>query len=645
MGESWCPATDFVALLAAALAVYWPALAGGELWDDAAHVTRPALRSVMGLWRIWTVPGATQQYYPVLHSAFWLEWRLWGSATVGYHLANVALHAGAACLVIGVLARLGVFGARFAGLLFLLHPVGVESVAWISEQKNTLSAVFYLAGALAYLRYRSRPTNGNYAMATALFVLAVLSKSVTATLPAALLLAIWWREGRLGWRDLRPLLPWSGFGMVAGLSTAWIERSLVGARGPDFALSFAQRCLLASRAIWFYFGKLCRPYPLIFIYPRWTLDVHSTGAWLGLGGLAILAIVTWRIRRRSRSLLAGTLFFAGTLFPALGFFNVYPFRFSYVADHFQYLASLGPITVFAAWMAGTLETGEAWAHAALVTAGALIVVLLGEATWRQAALYRDARTLYRATIERNPGCWLAYTNLGVLCSAHGELTAAVADFRRSIELKPDYADTHLDLGNAWMRLGRLDRAEAEFRWAARLKPDDAAIGVNLGATLAAEGRLNEAAAAYRRALALKPDEADAHFDLANVLLQLGRPGEAIGQYREAVRLRPTDVRIRNNLGIALANSGDISEAIAVFQKAARLDRRSGQAAFNLGLALTSLHRWSDAAGWYRQALAVNPENPMAYYRLAEVEAALGHYGQSKKLYATAARLTEARKGR
>ena len=199
-------------IFCATLAAYFPALRGGLLWDDSSHLTKPGLQSFHGLSRIWFELGATQQYYPLLHSAFWLEHRMWGDAVAGYHLTNVALHALSACLAVAIMKRLSLSGAWLAGFVFALHPVNVESVAWISEQKSTLSGVFYLAALLAYLHFYLQPDQNRrkskYLLATGLFVLALLSKTVTATLPAVLLVIFWWRHGRLEWkRDVRPLVP------------------------------------------------------------------------------------------------------------------------------------------------------------------------------------------------------------------------------------------------------------------------------------------------------------------------------------------------------------------------------------------------------------------------------------------------------
>ena len=253
----------------------------------------------------------------------------------------------------GSVRRIPAGAEWLAALLFALHPVAVESVAWIAEQKNTLSAVLYFCAVLAYLRFDNRRRGAAYALATGLFLAALLTKTVTASLPAALLVVFWWRRGRLGWRrDVLPLLPWFAAGIAAGWVTARFEYTRIGAQGADFALSVAQRCLLAGRVFWFYLGKLLWPADLIFIYPRWTVDAAQVWQWLFPFGALALLLVLWRGRRRGP--LAAVLFFAGTLFPALGFVNVFPFLFSFVADHFQYLACAGILTLVAVGLATAL---------------------------------------------------------------------------------------------------------------------------------------------------------------------------------------------------------------------------------------------------------------------------------------------------
>ncbi len=621
-------------IFCAVLLAYLPAVRGGFLWDDNAHVTRADLQSVDGLRRIWFEVGATQQYYPLLHTAFWVEHRLWGDSEVGYHLMNLLLHAAAACLVVAIVRRLALPGAWLAGFIFALHPVCVESVAWISEQKNTLSTVFCLGSAFLYLGFDRDRRRSRYVGASVLFVLALLTKTVTATLPAALLVIFWWQRGRLNWsRDLRPLVPWMALGVTGGLFTSWVERTFIGAQGADFTLNLVERCLLAGRVTWFYLGKLAWPADLMFIYPRWSIDAAVWWQYLfPLGALALVAGLFLLARRPENPLaraaaagLAGLLIFAVTLFPAMGFFRVYPFRFSYVADHFQYLASLGLIVPLAAGLtlaARPLVNRRTNGTRLLVPLGAgMLVAALGVLTWRQSSVYRDAETLYLATLARNPGCWLAHNNLGNCWSQRpGRLDDAIAQYQEALRLKPDYVEAHNNLGSAWSQLpGRLNDAIAEYQTALRLKPDYAEAHNNLGNALAQlPGRLNDAIAEYYEALRLQPDFAVAHYDLGNVWFKLpGRLNDAIAEYQVALRLQPDIAAVHNNLGNALARlPGRLNDAIAEYEEALRLKPDYVEAHYNLGNALEQLPgRSSDAIAQYEETLRLKPDFAPGWHNL------------------------------
>src|SRR5450755_3096806 len=221
-----------LALTAATLLAYLPAWNGKPLWDDDAHITRPELRPLHGLVEIWARPGATQQYYPFTHSVFWLEQRLWHDAILPYHLVNILLHVASAVVLLLILRRLKIPGAWLAAAIFALHPVQVESVAWISEQKNTLSAFFFLSAALAYLGYDKTKARWPYIAAFTLFSLGLMSKSVIATFPAVLLVIFWWQRGAIKWRrDVLPLFPFVCFGVGASFMTVWMEKTQIGASG------------------------------------------------------------------------------------------------------------------------------------------------------------------------------------------------------------------------------------------------------------------------------------------------------------------------------------------------------------------------------------------------------------------------------
>jgi tetratricopeptide (TPR) repeat protein len=584
---AWTEAIIFLGILVAVFFAYSPALRGGFIWDDHGHVTRADLRSLDGLGRIWFEIGATQQYYPLLHSAFWLEHRLWDDSPLGYHLFNVVLHAAAAFLFGRALTRLAVPGAWLAPLVFALHPVCVESVAWIAEQKNTLSAVFYLASALAYLRFAgvdrplaegpsSRPaTKRYYALATFLFVCALLTKTVTATLPAALLVVFWWKRGRLELRrDVVPLLPWFVLGAVSGLFTAHFEHKLIGAQGEDFALDLVQRGLLAGRVFWFYLSKLVWPANLAFIYPRWTIDVSSIDLWLFLiAALALLGGLIWW-RRRSRAPLAAALLFGGTLFPVLGFFNVFPFLFSYVADHFQYLASLPVFSLAAAgiWsLAGKFGTWTRYA------ASAALLLILGGLTHAQSEMYRDEPTLYETTIARNPNAWLAQHNLAILYANSGRFAEAMAMEERVLKLHPDYALAENSLGDDLIRLGRTAEAIPHLRRAVELQPNYAVAQCNLGLALAAEGHTEEAIPHFETALQFDPNYADAELNWGIGLMLTQRFSEAIPHFERAIDLNPGSADFRLTYGRALAHEGRLEAAIRRLNEALEIEPNLAEA--------------------------------------------------------------------
>ena len=614
-----------LAVIAAVMLAYAPVGQAGFIWDDEFHVTLPELRSGFGLARIWFELGATQQYYPVLHSAFWVEYWLWGDAPLGYHVCTLLLHATAVCLFAALLRRLAVPGAWLAAALFALHPVAVESVAWISEQKNTFSLVFYLAAALAYLRFDARRERRWYGWATGCFVLALLSKSVTATLPAALLVVFWWQRGRLTWRrDVWPLLPWFALATAMGVITAWVEQTLIiGSRHGEFTLSLLERGLLAGRVVWFYLGKLLWPAELVFIYPRWT--VAAAVVWQYAFPLAALGLLAglWALRRRTRGPLAAALLFGGSLFPALGFYNVYPFRFSFVADHFQYLACLAPLALFAAGLGWALDRRRTGSALLLPAVGVVLLGGLGLRTWQQAHVYRDNITLFESTLARNPDCWLAHVNLGRTYYKAGRVEAALPHFAAAFRIDPTDAEAHNNLGLALQDLGRTEEAQAQFEAALRLKPGDATTHYNLASLLQQTGRTDAAIVQYETVLRIAPDHVEANSNLGNALLALDRTDEAIRRFRIALRLRPDSAVVHFNLGNALFNARQFPEAIDHYRMALRLNPADAETHNNLGSALYNLGRKAEALLHFEEALRLTPAYTEARQNLERVRAALG----------------------
>jgi tetratricopeptide (TPR) repeat protein len=478
-------------------------------------------------------------------------------------------------------------GAWLAAAIFALHPVMVESVAWTQERKNVLSAVFYFAAALAYWRWRkpeadieenipgSRPW---YFIALALFIAALLSKTVTCSLPAALLLVIWWKRGRIASRDVWPLLPFFVAGMALGLVTSWVERTHVGAQGPDWAFSFPDRCLIAGRALWFYAGKLVWPAQLTFMYPRWQINAGVWWQWLFPAAALAVVAALWLLRRRmGRGPLVAVLFFAGTLFPTLGFSNFYFMRYSFVADHFQYLAGVGLIALAAAGLVKLLRP--------IPLAAVALLPGLAILTWKQSHVYGSQIILWQDTIAKNPSAWMPYDNLGVAIANNGQFDEAIRQYQEAIRLKPDYADAHYNLGNALFKYGRIDEAIGEYQEAIRLNPNDADLYNNLGFALDKQGRADAAINEYQEAIRLKPDDALMRNNLGNTLLQKGRLDEAMVCFQKALSIEPDYAEAHNNLGIVFARQGHAAEAIRQFQEAVRLKPDDAEARHNLAKAL------------------------------------------------------------
>jgi protein O-mannosyl-transferase len=585
---------------------YQQAWNGKPIWDDDAHITKPELRSLDGLRRIWVEPGVTQQYYPLTHGVFWVEHKLWGDSPLGYHLTNILLHTISCLLIFKILRRLGVPGAYLAAVIFALHPVHVESVAWITQLKNTLSGTLYLGSALAYLEFDRDRRKALYATANSLFMLALMAKTVVATLPAALLLVFWWRRGNLSCkRDVLPLLPFFVAGIAFGLFTALVELKLIGAEGSEFSLSFLERLLIAGRAFWFYLGELLWPANLAFIYPRWNVSESVWWQYLFPAAAFLLLAVLWLWRWRGSAV--AFLFFAGTLFPALGFFNVYPFRFSYVADHFQYLASIGPIALAAAGIATALNSLKKGNRVLRPLICGILILMLGVLTRQQCAMYSDIETLFQTTLERNPSCWMAHNNLGVARLQKGQVDEAIGHYQKAVAIKPDYAEAYRNLGNAFLQKGQVDQAMAHFQKAFEISPDYADAHKNFGNAFLQKGQVDEAITHYQKALEIKPDKADAYSNLGNAFLQKGLVDQAMAQFQKALEIEPDYADARSNLGNAFLQKKQVSEAITHYQKALEIKPDFPEAHYNLGNAFLQKKQVDEAITHYQKALEIKPE--------------------------------------
>jgi tetratricopeptide (TPR) repeat protein len=640
----WKPGTIWTRERVAAFALvfitvlaYRPAWNGQPLWDDDAHITRPDMRSLQGLGKIWTQLGATQQYYPIVHSVFWLEYKLWNGQTLYYHLVNILLHSFSALILIRILRGLGIYGAWVIGAVFALHPIQVESVAWITELKNTLSGVFFLSAAFWYLKFDSERNKLPYAISLCFFIFGLLSKSVIAVLPVSLLAIMWWKRGKLEFKhDIVPIIPLFVTGIFSGLFTGWVERTyIIGSYNNQFTFSILERCLIAGRAFWFYCAKLLWPGELIFIYPHWRISQSQIWQYIFPLGAVILAGICWVFRKRRRSPLAVYIYFTATLFPVLGFFDVYPFMYSFVADHFQYLACIGPITLAVTG----LEHAIGRRRRKLRLVGSFIVVgLLWFLTWKQSALYSDSETLFRDVIKKNENCWLAYNNLGLLQWNKGEGKVAFAYFQKALEINPNFAKTHFNIGTMFIQFGNINDAIAHFRKATEIDSAYFEAYHNLGGAFAAIGLVDSAIACYRKALEIKPDFAESSFNLANIYLQNRKKDEAIACYRKALESKPDFVDAQTSLGVLLAGTGNTDEAVLHFRKVLEINPAALEAWFALGNTLIQTGQIYEAVDCYKKALELNPRSievcnnlGMALSRLGRMDEAIPYFQKALEI--------------
>jgi tetratricopeptide (TPR) repeat protein len=516
------------------------------------------------------------------------------------------MHFISALLLVCILRRLAIPGAWFVAAIFALHPIQVESVAWISELKNTLSGVFFFSAILAYLKFDSERKIKFYAFAIGLFILGLMSKSVIAVLPVSLLIIFWWKRGKIDLkRDVLPLLPFFVVGIASGLFTSWMERKFIGAEGSAFTFTIIERCLIAGRATWFYLSKIFYPVNLIFIYPRWNVSQAVWWQYLFPVATLILAGALWVSRNRSRAPLAAFLFFTAMLFPVMGFFNVYPFQFSFVADHFQYLACIGPLILL---NAGIRRVFGLLKRNVRLMIYIIILSTLCILTWKQCKIYAEASLLYRTTILKNPKCWMAYNNLGALLAEKGQTNEAINLYQKSLEIKSDNDGAQTNLGTALFKIGKTDEAIACFEKALQINSKLAETHNNYGHLLFQIGRTDEALSHYMKALEINPSYPEVHNNLAVLLEKIGRIDEAIDHYQKALVMSPNVAEVQNNLATLLAKIGRPDEAITHFQKALKINPGYPEALYSFGVLLARAGRTDEAIALYRKALEINPQN-------------------------------------
>ena len=572
-------------LVAATLLAYQPVWQAGFIWDDDEYVTdNPLLTASDGLKRIWFSLDSPSQYFPLTYTVFRIEHSFWGFNPAGYHWINILLHAVNALLVWRLLRRLSVPGAWLAAAIFALHPVQVESVAWITELKNVLSLFFFLLALLAWVEFvedRPKPLWRFYGLALTFYALALFSKTTACTLPAALLLILWLKGKPIDRFRLTQMIPFLVMGVGMGLVTVWWERFHQEVGGNFLGLGLLDRLLVASHAVWFYAGKLFWPVNLTFMYPHWT--IHSADplayGWL-VAGAGVCAVIWFTRRFFGRSVETAALFYVATLSPLLGFIMLYTFYYSFVADHYQYVASIGPIALVAAGMAmavGKLGKRSPFLKPAF---GGIVLLVLGLLTWRQSLMYADAETLWRTTIARNPDAWMAYDNLGIILARSGDVDGALVLFQKTLAIRPDDSQACNNLGLVLCQQGRMDEGIVEFQKALSILPGNAVFRNNLGKAFLAKGRQREAMIQFQKVLEYNPLDPKANYHLGIVLFQTGRVDEAMAHFEKALENHPDFADAWDSLDhtawlLATSPEASLRNGPKALALARQLDRLSG----------------------------------------------------------------------
>jgi tetratricopeptide (TPR) repeat protein len=608
-------------LVAMIVAAYQTAWHAGFIWDDDVYVTaNPLLTAPDGLRRIWLSLDSPSQYFPLVYTTFRLEHALWGLNATGYHWVNIFLHAFNAVSVWILLRNLRIPGAWLAGALFGLHPVQVESVAWVTERKNLMMGFFFLLALLAWTRFikdEQRDRWRFYLLALLLFALALASKTTACTMPAAMLLVLWLKRKTINLRRIAQVGPFVILGIGMGLVSIWWEQHHQGTQGQLFAIGWGERILIANRAIWFYLGKLIWPNELSFSYPRWPVSLANPLDYIWVGGTIALIVLIWFLRRRvGRSIEVAMLFFVATLSPMLGFVMLYTFRYSWTADHYQYVACLGPLALIAAGLAQTFQkygTKATW----VATIGvAALLFALGSRTWLQAASYKDEETLWRATLATNPNSWLAHNNLGLRLAVSGRVEESLPEFERAVALDPEYAEAHNNLANTYARLDRPQEAVSEYEKTIALNPRLSQAHANVASLLLKMGRADEAMAHLQAARALGLQDA-ALEQLSGVIAARSKttPG-TIQDWKQALETDPKNADLHNKIGLALAERGERAEALPYLRTAAELDPQDARKHYNYATALSQLGQLAEAIAEYRAALQLRPAYAAAHVNLA-----------------------------
>jgi len=539
-------------ILLAGLLIYAPVFHAGWLWDDDQEITASAvLPDPNGLVKIWA-GNAGADYLPLKTTVQWLFFRAIGTNQTGWHLLNISLHLACALLVWKVFARLGIREAWLGGLLFCIHPILAESVAWVSELKNTLSLFFLLFSMLAYLTFDQRKQESGYWWAIVLYIMAILCKGSVVMYPFVLLLYCWWKRGRIDLHDILRSVPFFVISLGMGLVTIYFqfERAIGTETIPVGGM--VSRTATAGLAILFYFSKCVLPIGLLPIYTRWEVDPPAW--WQFLPWPVIAAVLCWLWTKRNtwgRDVLFGLLFFLINLFPILGFITMSYMRITWVADHFVYLPIIGLIGLATAGAGYLYQEAKPEPKRYFFALGLVIFTVLVIHSHRYAGIFVNEYEMWTHTLKSNPDAWQAHSRLGKVMLERGDNDAAFHHISESVRLRPDLAETHNNYGAMLEKKGDLNGALEELRTATRIAPDIIIYKVNLGSLLVRMGKYQDGSETYETLLKIEPGNPTFLCNYGVSLFFLGRNDEAIENFQKALKANPDLKDAKENLAAAL----------------------------------------------------------------------------------------------
>ena len=607
-------ALAFLALAVLIAVIYFPATQAGFVWDDEIMMELDAVRNWKGIWGIWFDPvGVYRQqpireghYWPLLYTTFWIEHKLWGFSPAGYHIVNILIHFANALLLWRLLVRLAVPGAWFTAMVFATHPLNVESVAWVMGRKDLLSSLFYLAAVLMWLRFIESPHPRRYVAALLLLAAGMFCKSIVVTLPVALLILHWWKQGRIARTDLLRVAPF----FLVGLAITASDLLFYEKVNLSFGYSVLERILIAAHCLWFYVGKLLWPVELAVIYPRWDVSVTDPLGWLYVVATLAVPVTLWLLRRRvGRGLLACVLFFAVTLSPVLGFLDYGYMNISFVADRYQYLAGIGIIVFFVGIMTCSVKKFPGVARRAVRGVALGLLVLLGIATWNQSGVYKDEATLFTHAASVNSQSLAVNHYAGLVFLELGQFEEAEKYFRRALKIGPGYTQGFFKLGEALRMQRRYEESLEFYRAALNLNPYSTSVHVAMGTSLFRLKRYEEVVSSMERALAIRPNLPGAHtfhYFTGYALQKMNQLDSAGEHYEKALQISPHFWKAINRLAGLRFAQGNYNESLDLYQALVKIDPENAVAHYSVGVVLLKLDRTEEALASFERTLSLDP---------------------------------------